>query len=297
MESYKLPEAMRRGITWRRIKNLIKEPKLVAKNFFLWVNRKKSKDKHIFVVGPERSGTVLLKNVIRSNPYVCSVDGETAFFLRRRYDNLDQNFVDNEKYEEIFKSSYSVTEIFDRLARGVKDREEAKIFLEKTPAHAQRANYIIDQFPFSYIVFIIRDPRDALRSAKKHKDYWVSLNKEDRVGSYIESWKQSVNSYFEVKENNRVLAVKYEDFCRSPKKELQRLGEGLEINVYSRQLNPDSYGDTSVARRDAHSRLREPITDDSVGLWKQDLPPTEVERVEEYLSEEMEKLGYSSSMK
>jgi len=297
MGSYNLPEAMRKGITWRRVKNFIKDPSLVAKNLFLWVNKKRSREKHIFVVGPERSGTTLLKNVLRSHSNMCSVDGETAFFLRKRYDNFEPKFLESKKYDKIFKKSTSVTGIFDELAREVKNKEGTQIFLEKTPAHAQRASYLIDRFPFSYVVFIIRDPRDALRSAKKHEDYWANLPSEDRVGSYIKSWRQSVRSYFEVKENNRVLLVRYEDFCRAPKKELQKLGESLEIDVQSQQLRPDSYGSTSVAHRDAHTRLREPITDESVGLWKQELSPTEVKRVEKYLAEEMEKLGYSFSTK
>jgi len=288
---------MRKGITWRRVKNFIKEPSLVAKNFFLFVNKKRSRDKHIFVVGPERSGTTLLKNVLRSHSNMCSVDGETAFFLRKRYDNFDPKFLESEKYDKIFEKSTSVTGIFDELAREVKNKESAQFFLEKTPAHAQRASYLIDRFPFSYVVFIIRDPRDALRSAKKHEDYWANLPSEDRVGSYIESWRQSVSAYFGVKESNRVLLVRYEDFCRAPKEELQRLGESLEIGVQSQQLSPDSYGSTSVSHRDAHTRLREPITDESVGLWRQELPPTEVKRVEEYLTEEMKKLGYSFSAK
>jgi hypothetical protein len=66
----------------------------------------------------------------------------------------------------IVQTSRSVTGLFDRWADAVKKRTDATYFLEKTPESALRLDYITSHFPESHIVFILRDPRDGLRSAK-----------------------------------------------------------------------------------------------------------------------------------
>jgi hypothetical protein len=68
----------------------------------------------------------------------------------------------------------------------IKKRTVATYFLEKTPESALRLDYITSHFPESHIVFIVRDPRDGLRSAQKFRGYWATLPDEDRVGDTLQ---------------------------------------------------------------------------------------------------------------
>jgi hypothetical protein len=80
-----LLEQVRQGVTWRRLRNAFRAPSLLGRNVRFWWNSEVSSSEHIFVVGPPRSGTTLVKNVLRANMEVCGVDGETWFFLRTNY--------------------------------------------------------------------------------------------------------------------------------------------------------------------------------------------------------------------
>ena len=80
-----LPEKAKSGLTWRRLRNALRAPSLLWRNARFWWNSEVSSSEHIFVVGPPRSGTTLVKNVLRAHTEVCGVDGETWFFLRTNY--------------------------------------------------------------------------------------------------------------------------------------------------------------------------------------------------------------------
>jgi hypothetical protein len=79
-----LPEKARAGLTWRHVQEALRSPSLVWRNArFLW-HDEISSERHIFVMGPPRSGTTLVKRVIESHSDVCGVEGETWFFLRKK---------------------------------------------------------------------------------------------------------------------------------------------------------------------------------------------------------------------
>jgi hypothetical protein len=71
-----LPEKARYGITWRRIRKALASPAVLFQNLKFWWNEDVSEEEHFFVMGPPRSGTTLVKNVLESR-------GKRSFFSVR----------------------------------------------------------------------------------------------------------------------------------------------------------------------------------------------------------------------
>jgi hypothetical protein len=91
--------------------------------------------------------------------------------------------------EELIRHSRSVVGLFDRIARHVKEREGAPIFLEKTPSHALRLEYILNHFPESFVVFCVRDPRDGFRSSRNNP--LSNLPQEQPHHAFASQWTKS----------------------------------------------------------------------------------------------------------
>jgi len=287
-----LPEKARPGLTWRRFRNALRAPSLLWRNARFWWNDEVSESEHIFVMGPPRSGTTLVKNVVQSHTDVCGVEGETWFFLRTNFADMRPPGISDDVARRLVQTSRSVTELFDRYADMSKSHANATYFLEKTPEHALKLDYITSHFPESHIIFVVRDPRDGLRSARNFLGYWSSLPDEDRTGGYLATWRRSVRAYLSHTKRGRVVLLRYEDFCREPQTRLQEILDGVGLEKEEHQLDPEAYGDTHVSETKAHSRLRQPITADSVGKWRQELREEVIARVEQDLANEMHALDY-----
>jgi hypothetical protein len=129
----KLPEKAQTGLTWRRIRNALKAPSRLLHNVKFWWHDTVSDKEHIFVMGPPRSGTTLVKTVLRTHSNICGVDGETWFFLRKDYAGFRHRAVPNSDMQRFVQESRSITELFDRFAEASKRDQDAAYFLEKTP--------------------------------------------------------------------------------------------------------------------------------------------------------------------
>jgi len=287
-----IPKKLREGLITRRFKKLMRRPSLLIRNIRFWVNNGKSDEFHIFVLGPPRSGTTLIKNILRSHPQVCGVDDETHFFIRRNYVDFRHPDVPDKKMKKAIRRSGSVPALFDEFSRIRKEEAGASIFLEKTPVHALRLSYILGHFPEGRVVFVVRDPRDSLRSAKNHPGVWKDLPSEDPLGAYMETWKRCVWTYLDHQSSTRLTLVQYEEFCESPEKELRRVMDFLGMEVEKQQLDPSNYGRTRVSERQGLTRLNESISAKTVGKWREALDDAEVQRIEDLVQDEMMELGY-----
>jgi len=245
------------------------------------------------VMGPPRSGTTLVKNVLQSHSKICGIEGETFFFLRENYLHFRRPSIEDERMKNIILKSRSDVDLFDRFAEIIKSQEDGEYFLEKTPEHAIRLRYILDHFPESWVIFVVRDPRDGLISAREYEAYWDSLPENDRTGGYLETWRESVRTYLKNEESTRVSLVHYEDFCREPERQLDLLASEIGFQVEPQQLDPSYYSQTWYSDKASHSRLKKPITVQTVGRWRAELIEESLLQVEQSLGNEMKQLGYS----
>jgi len=289
----RIPEKAQTGLTWRRVRNALRDPFRLLHNVKFWCNDRVSEKEHIFIMGPPRSGTTLVKTVLRTHSRICGVDGETWFFLRKDYAGFRHPAVPDSDMQQYVREADSVTGLFDRFAEAVRTDEDAAHFLEKTPEHALRLSYLVNHFPQSTFVFLVRDPRDGLRSAKNFTAYWATLPDQDRTGGYLETWRRSVEAYEEFADDSSIVLLRYEDFCQQPADELRRILDRIGFGIEPQQLDPSAYGESHGEKHEAHARLRQPITPKSVGAWREQLDEANVRRVEQTLAEKMRTFGYS----
>ena len=288
-----LPQKLHRGLTARRIKKLVRAPSLLLKNIKFWWVNEASRERHIFVVGPPRSGTTLVKNVLRGNTKIYSTDGETYFFFRRNYASFRHDAIPDARMKKIIERATSATDLFDRFAKEVKQSPGEQIFLEKTPEHALLIDRIIECFPRAKIIFVVRDPRDGFCSAKRNPRYWHSLPESNPLLAYAETWRRSARSYLELQDYGNLYLQSYEAFCHNPQDSLENLHSFLEIEIQKSQLHPSSYGKTDLGDLKGQRRLRKPITAATVGRWKEELQKEEIDSIEGHIGEEMRILDYN----
>nr|WP_272506449.1 sulfotransferase [Salinibacter ruber] len=260
----------------------------------MW-NKKKSDREHIFVMGPPRSGTTLVKRVLETHSGICGLEGETWFFLRNNYADFRHQSIPDEVMEKLVEESRSIAGLFDRVAESVREKGCERV-LEKTARHALRMRFIADRFPRSTLIFVVRDPRDCVRSAREHPIIWTNYPDDDRLGGYMEVWRKSVQEYLQCCKRQSVILVQYEDFCRNPGERLRVVMDRIDVKFEKQQLKPARYRDTSSADVRPHKRLREPISPKSVGRWREKLAKDTVARIETTLTKEMERMGYSTTL-
>jgi len=287
-----LPQKLRRGFTLRRLKKAFRAPSILVRNLRFWWEDEVSPERHIFVMGPPRSGTTLVKNVLRAHSDICSVDGETYFFYRRNYAAFRHDAVPDERMKSLIAQATSDIDLFDRFAEEIRQRSDGDIFLEKTPEHALRLAYLTSHYPNAPFVFVVRDPRDGFRSAKENPRYWDSLPDAHPLQAYAETWCRSVRAYLDLCDYSQVFLVRYEKFCRDAESKLKSINYFLGLDTQKQQLDPSSYGQTDVSHSTGHQRLRKPITTDTIGRWRDALSEKEVDEIEHVAAEEMEELGY-----
>lgn len=286
----RLPNSIRRGLTARRLRAILQKPAGILGNARLHLFADASEEEHIFVVGPPRSGTTLVMSILASHPRIASLQEETYFFLRWNYTQFRLPDIPDSQMKEFISSARSYVDLFDRIARFIKDRQEKDLFLEKTPEHAIVLDLLLDKYPRSQFVAIVRDPRDGYLSARRNPelDNWT-------IENYCEDWRQCTENVLTNSQSPRVEFFRYEDLCTDPNSVSHKMMSHVGLNLYSNQLNPHQYGaETSLSGRKGHERLSRRISDDTVGGWMDEISQSDLRKIESICADEMYEMGYST---
>jgi hypothetical protein len=155
---------------------------------------------------------------------------------------------------------------------------------DKTPDHHAYLAEILKNLSGSPVIFVLRDPRDTVRSIRKAFD--TSLDGAIRL------WNEAFLSYKRF--SDKVHPVRYEELVRNPAQVLDGvcalLGEKYEpsmLRFFERV--PERF------RSLAHvEKLVGPIDVGSIGSFRE-LPRSEVQQIEAACAEGMEALGYAFS--
>ena len=279
-----------------------------------------STDSPVFIVGMSRSGTTLLSRMLDAHSQIAILPETWMYVVLDRLGCLDE-FGDpwqaplffnevwqNLKYyrdpaaqvlarEAAQQGRYEgpTAPLLEKFGRAYATARNAKIWGEKTPAHALWLPQIRALFPEARILFTVRDPRDVLLS---YDDRW---DKSERDTEYLASTAALLRYYM-----NRLLHhptfppsqvrwVRYESLVMEPAAELEKicrfLGVEFEpamLGFYRRQANVEQ--ETPDGRH--HALLKRPATTEKIGRFRAALSTSQIALVEHLLKEEMQALDY-----
>lgn len=276
-----------------------------------------------FVLGSPRSGTTLLRSILCAHPDVF-IPPENGAFLRmiRVFMSLRTSTWDAvvTGVLDAFREGYE----FDKWAI---DLDTAKLAATSLPPEARSLVALIDLlyagygethapgkrswgdkstpgnydylgklslvFPNALYVHIVRDGRDCVASCI-------------RAGFFDESyyeaayaWRDNVKACRRLGGHlapGRFLEIRYEELVSSAPEAVARLCEFLRLTPVDSMLEPhrgSARAVPDVERVEHHANVRRPISTDSLGKWRSQLPSAQMGLVNRILGPELRACGYN----
>ncbi len=265
----------------------------------------------IFIVGMPRSGTKLLRDLLRQHPQICIPKVESHFipFFIEKYGEKP-NFIEDNNIDEFildFKDStfyYNLKEegfnfnkeeflkntelsnwlsIFKYLLKnfGSDCNDEEVIWGDKSPEYMLNTRSLKRIFPDAKFIHIIRDPRDQALSSKKvwGKNLFRSAKR----------WKDSI-SKIKIDVNDfkmDYVEIKYEDLISMPDGVLISLCDFLKIDyvvqMVTLQGTTENYGNAKGLKK---------IMTHNKNNFFNSLNNSEIKRIEEITFPMLKSMGY-----
>jgi hypothetical protein len=274
----------------------------------------------IFIVGPARSGTSWLQTMLAEHPDIASPP-ETGLFVdfigkmdeawrghlaqlelarahgdRQNLQGLATVLTDDDMLGWL-RSLYSLAH-----ERVVAAKPGATRLLEKTPDHAGTLDVIWRIDPNARVIFLVRDPRDTVRSLLEASGepwgHWAP----DSVEGATNRWLRGVRRPLRKAGDPRLLTVRYEDL-RAGDTALCRVAEFLDLGAPSTWLKTAT--DVSPSERDSTVVTGEAaatgLTTYALTAFSyhdrtrtRSLTPFDIAYIESRCGPEMEQLGYET---
>jgi hypothetical protein len=227
--------------------------------------------------------------MLLAHPLLTGPDVETFFFVIWNLRDFVLDEIPPDQMAEIKAQNRTSIDLFDGIARWMKDARKARVFIEKTPQHALRLSFLRFHFPRSLFIFVCRDPRDGFISVSRHPHM-----KPMTADQYAKLWRGCVRARLKHQESTRIFDVRYEDLCVAPERHLRRMMAFVGYDMIPEQLAPDRYSVTAYAQRPGHARLKHRITGDTVGEWRMKLTAAETRRFTEIAGPELRSQDYEA---
>ena len=253
------------------------------------------KERPIFIIGAERSGTTLVMAILGCHPRIAFP--EVAWYYPRfrpylhTYGDLgvDENFrtLASEMIHGL-KTPYFGVEtnpltIVDEVIDSLREKSFAGIYCamldryarsvdkprwgEKTPYNMFFVKEIIEDFPNAQFIFITRDGRDSIA------EYMQSAFGSTNAFCGAELWllgQNAVKPWRERLDSTKWLDVQYETLVRNPEAVLKEICSFLDEKYHPEMLN---FHQSKIAQERSKSRdhapLGHPISDKFVGVYKE----------------------------
>jgi len=266
-------------------------PTDLAFNYRFWHRASIQNQPFVFILGVPRSGTTLVHRMLLNHPQIEGFSEETSILSPKSVRNLDRfsHMLDHETLRTVLRASTDIADFFTRVhASQFADMPDCLYYVEKTPQNIRRLRFILEYFPESKVLHLIRDVRDAYCSARATK--FIPRARNARL--FAKYWRSCIdirNSH----SSSRILDVHYEHISSSPAEILSRIMKFLNLEPFHEaQLSDQGRRNDPRSERSEFSRLGEPINDASVGRWRQELLPREIQTFRKYAGRTLISSGY-----
>lgn len=205
-----------------------------------------------FVLGCVRSGTTMLRDVLRMHPNLACPE-ETHFFrwgdpfgtdgltrtlsgnaVLKRHRELDK--ITEDEFKHMINTSTSRADLYSQYLAlyAQRNKPTAKRFFDKTPQNVYGAMLAATTVPKSRFIHIVRNPLNVVASLRIGK-----IVKVDNLVGAANYWNESVSILRGLKRAypGRLLEIKYEEFVQDPMPKIRRIckfiGEPFEEAWFS----------------------------------------------------------------
>lgn len=263
----------------------------------------------LFVVGCPRSGTTLLTVLLDRHDEIVMTP-ETHFFLTLRQFRRAGVPSTHEAITDYFlRSPHMATLELDRedvLHRLRDDEPTCQSFFrralesfasrspgasrvgEKTPMHILDIPTILNWFPQSRIIWILRDGRDSVQSMMRTDLFRVNR----RQASFVWRCTIQAGTDYLARYPENMTRIRFEDLLREPRRELERICDFLGIPFQEKQLDPCT-GTGVVLNEETHKQRSLGSLDPSkIGEFASQTDDREKWLMDSVMARHLERLGY-----
>jgi len=266
-----------------------------------------------FVGGSQRSGTTVFQELLCQDPATNPMVREVSYLHRlvEAYRFGEEEF-DNDTcsyFDDLTSLRRFNAELVERFIDHVSRRfNPASHLILKHPELTPYFPDLHELLPEAHILLIVRDPRDIIASmievGSKLKQAGVEHIFQGRNMSqlchYVYSFYLPALNCDRPEFRSRMTVIRYEDLTRTPEQVMANLraftGLPLEVNPAE---NPQGAAMAAVAvapRLQAWQTTQsgKPLTDSSIGRYRQVLTRTEIRTIEKEMAEYLRGFGYAT---
>lgn len=278
-------------------------------------------DEAVFVVGLGRSGTTLLRLMLHAHPAMAMLsetwwaprvwERRWGFPMRDPVEPFRSRLVD--VWVDLLRKEDDFPQDLDAHAAALKEGPaDLGLFLvdlgrrwaaatgadrwgEKTPVHVHHLAALHHVLPRLRVVHLVRDPRDVAASLV---DAPFAAS-GDPVGFAVE-WRRTLEHAAAQAEAvdglaDAVLTLRYEDLVRDTTTSVERVADHVGLDPVPAMLDPSAQAADFSPDQPWMAATHRPVSDRSVGRWRDDLDPAAVAVVEALCLPLMEEHGYEPS--
>lgn len=223
---------------WHRFKSYVGRPRLVVQTRAVLLDDDDYCEQPLFIVGPHRSGTSLVRRLFNSHPEIaCPPE---SFYLTRYADMLDDSHV-QAGYDGF---GYSAEQMRLDLARKASALHEAyrlangkRIWADKTPDYSLRMDCIDQLFAGQpRYILVLRHPGDVVHSI--YRRGWRLNRIEDLFESALHHVRACLDGLldFESRHPDRCVRLLYDELCAEPERTLSEAMAKIGLRFHPAML-------------------------------------------------------------
>ena len=293
--------------------------------------------KLFFITGASRSGTTLLSCVLRNQREVFglkelqyfgqawdprqrqrrfsqseAVEAAATMLARQEQGILSSNVAPRHRLEAVAlveglgAEAADPAALFAAVVFGLTLAAGKTIPCEQTPRYIFYARALLDLYPTSRVVHIVRDPRSVMASQKmrwqrrKLAAIGVKVPLYDSLRVWVNYhpytvarlWSRATGEALALADHPRVILIKFEDLVCDPAATVRQLCNQLDLDYDARMLD---VGQINSSHQSSVGGARVGLHADAINTWKTSLTQAEISVTEQNCAHHMRRFGYESA--